>query len=148
MTRPTVLVVTELEVDGLRHAAALADVADVHVHRGTRDVLAAYLEVRPDVVILDLLTDPAEPAAVIRQLTPIGFRNTAVPFLVVVDDTVQAHACIAAGARDVVRRDEAATATFASRVTNALTSRDLEIRVRSQRQGVADVVVMLANRTV
>ncbi len=145
MPRSTVLVVTELVADGLRHANALAPVAEVALLEGTAHVLAVFLETRPDLVVLDPLTDLDEAGTIIRQLAPVGFGNTAVPFVVVVDGAEDAARCLDAGAHDTVRRDEAGSGSFAARVQNALDARELAVRARRERRELVDAV--LASRS-
>jgi PleD family two-component response regulator len=132
---PTLLVVSDLESDGLRHVRALraAGIEDVQ-RTGPIGLLGTYLEVRPDLVVLDLLSDPTEPAAILRQLAPIGFRSAPVPFLIVVDTAAAADAALDAGATDVIHRVETHGPTLISRVGNGLEARRLALEVSDQRR--------------
>lgn len=143
----TTLVVTTLEADAHRLAVSLGATTSVHVKVGTDELLATYLDVRPDVVVVDLLDDVEELAAIIAQLGAIGFDNEAVPILAITDSTDQALASLEAGARDAIDRDHVATAILGSRVASAVALRSTAIRLRRQRAGLADVVMLARQRS-
>lgn len=121
---PTALVITDFDSDGLDYARRLRPLGfgDVVRTDGT-DPLRVYLEARPELVVLDLLSvDDA--CSIIGSIRVGGWRNVAVPVVVVGDE---ADRFLEAGAQAVVSREEvgegmpiAAMALYAERCRRLL----------------------------
>lgn len=139
----TALVVAELDTDAHRLCDGLARVEGLRIEVviGTDQLLPTYLEVRPDVVVIDLLTAHDELGTIVGQLGAIGFGNVAVPFIAVVDSTAAAVQATEAGVAETIQRDQIATPVLVARVGAAVARRALAIQLRRQRASLADVVL-------
>lgn len=98
----TVLIISELELDAHGYAERLAEVGFRDIETSSGDHLRSYLELRPDLVVLDLFSAEEE-RSILGSLRVGGFRNVTVPVIVVGDPDEE---YIESGAEAVVAPEE------------------------------------------
>lgn len=99
----TALIVTDFEADGVAYERILAEVGfDRVVRCGPEDPLRSYLDVRPELVVLDLMALDDE-CSLVGSIRVGGWRNVHVPVVVVGED---ADRYLEAGASAVIGHDE------------------------------------------
>ncbi|HMO57744.1 MAG TPA: response regulator [Roseiflexaceae bacterium] len=107
----------------------------------SREVIPRYIELRPDLILLDLLMPYMDGYAVLEQLTPLIGSDTYVPILVLTAD-ITLHArqrALASGANDFLTKPLNATEVLL-RIHNLLETRLLYLELQQQNQKLEEHV--------